>query len=227
MGKWGWAAMLLAIALSGGWLISSFPRENAVSARPAGLLAWIELDTKRLLVYENGREIARFPIAAGAPDTPSPVGVFRVNRKFQTNMSGFGTRFLGLDVPWGDYGIHGTNNPSSIGGNRSHGCIRLNVRDGEKLYSMIPLGTRVVIDGGAMGALYPGLRTLREGDRGADVALLQRRLIAGGFLQGRDDGSLGPATRRAILSARKALGLPVSDAADGALREKLGILVYE
>ena len=38
---------------------------------------------------------------------------------------GFGTRWLGLNVPWGIYGIHGTNQPWSIGTQASAGCIRM------------------------------------------------------------------------------------------------------
>ena len=75
------------------------------------LLVWVELDRKRLTVYENGTAAAVFPIAVGSADTPSPIGVFRVVSRFVPEMSGFGTRFLGLNVPWGAYGIHGTNHP--------------------------------------------------------------------------------------------------------------------
>lgn len=218
---------LLITLLCGLAIFSLPPRDVSVSQSPSGMLIWVELDRKRLTVYENGQEIAVYPIAAGARDTPSPVGVFQVNRKFATALSGFGTRFLGLNVPWGNYGIHGTNQPSSIGQNASHGCIRLSVKDAEALYRMIPMGARVVIDGGASGPLFPGMRTLKEGDRGADVALLQRRLIQQGFLQGNADGVFGSSTRQAVIAARKALGLSLSDAADGALQQRLGIFPFE
>ena len=158
------ATLLVVLVLS-----AQYPQAQTVSGAPDGMLIWVELDRKRLTVYENGMEIAVFPIASGTRDTPSPVGVFRINSRFITSLSGFGTRFLGLNVSWGQYGIHGTNKPSSIGSNASHGCIRLTVRDGEKLYAMAPMGTKVVIDGGAFGPLYMGMRSLKEGDRGADV----------------------------------------------------------
>ena len=202
------------------------PQETQAQA-PGGVLVWVELDRKRLIVYENGVETAVFPIAAGAPDTPSPVGVFRVDQRFATDLSGFGTRFLGLDVPFGQYGIHGTNAPDSIGRNASHGCIRLSVRDAEKLYAMIPLGTRVVLDGGAYGPLNNGFRTLRDGDRGSDVALLQRRLIQRGFLSGQADGVFGPATRQAVMRAREAMKLGAGDTADWALQNALGLSLFE
>ena len=208
-------------------LLFSPSADQHAGASPPGMLIWIDLELMRLSVYENGQETARFPIAAGARNTPSPVGVFKINRKFATDLSGFGTRFMGLNVPWGDYGIHGTNNPASIGSFVSHGCIRMRVKDAEALYKMAPYGTCVVIDGGATGPLSGGMRTLREGDRGADVYLLQRRLIQRGFLQGNADGVFGPSTRQAVLTARKSLGQPLSDQADETLQQKLGILPFE
>ncbi|HWJ24797.1 MAG TPA: L,D-transpeptidase [Gemmatimonadaceae bacterium] len=43
------------------------------------------------------------------------------------------------------YGIHGTDDPSSIGKSASHGCVRLRNEDIETLYQMVPLGTPVYI----------------------------------------------------------------------------------
>lgn len=191
------------------------------------MLIWVELDLKRLTVYENGEAAAVFPIASGAGDTPSPIGAFRVTSRFMTDLSGFGTRFLGLNVPWGSYGLHGTNKPGSIGKNASHGCIRLRTEDAEKLYAMAPNGVRVVIEGGPYGPLNWGLRTLREGDRGADVRQLQLRLIQRGFLHAGADGVFGPATRRAVTAARSALGFSPGGEANPALQRALGCVEFE
>jgi len=43
------------------------------------------------------------------------------------------------------YGLHGTNNPASIGQAVSHGCVRLRNEDIEYLYDRVPLGTPVYI----------------------------------------------------------------------------------
>ena len=43
------------------------------------------------------------------------------------------------------YGIHGTDDPSSIGRAASHGCVRLRNEDIAKLYDMVPVGTAVFI----------------------------------------------------------------------------------
>jgi hypothetical protein len=53
-----------------------------------------------------------------------------------------GTRRLDL----GDgYGLHGTNDPSSVGRAVSHGCVRLRNQDIEQLYEMVGIGTPVYI----------------------------------------------------------------------------------
>ena len=54
-----------------------------------------------------------------------------------------GSRWLGLDLP--HYGIHGTNEPQSIGQEASHGCIRLAKPDVEELYDMARVGDEVEI----------------------------------------------------------------------------------
>jgi hypothetical protein len=43
------------------------------------------------------------------------------------------------------YGIHGTDQPSSIGKSASHGCVRLLNADIDKLYDMVAVGTPVYI----------------------------------------------------------------------------------
>jgi len=43
------------------------------------------------------------------------------------------------------YGLHGTDEPWSIGHSASHGCVRLRNEDIETLYRMVPIGTTVYI----------------------------------------------------------------------------------
>src|SRR5581483_9447718 len=54
-----------------------------------------------------------------------------------------GTRWMGLSAP--GVGIHGTDDPSSIGYSVSHGCIRMQVPDAEWLFEHVKIGTTVVI----------------------------------------------------------------------------------
>ena len=55
-----------------------------------------------------------------------------------------GPRWLGLSKK--GYGIHGTNNPASIGRGASHGCIRLRNSDIEELFEMVSVGDQVELD---------------------------------------------------------------------------------
>lgn len=45
-----------------------------------------------------------------------------------------------------DYAIHGTNNPASIGGFVSHGCIRMHNSEVLDLYARVRIGTPVVVE---------------------------------------------------------------------------------
>lgn len=187
----------------------------------------IDGEQKRLTVFRGDVLVKTYVVATGAWDTPTPVGVFTVTHRFSGQMGGFGTCFLGLNVPWGDYGIHGTNRPESIGSSASHGCIRMRVADAEELYAMIPNGTRVVIECGAYGELGGTLRTLRNGDRSAAVRAVQRKLKALGFYHGWPDGIFGAGTQSAVDAARKAYHLPPNGTVDWALYQALGLSIFE
>ncbi len=54
-----------------------------------------------------------------------------------------GAAVLGLSR--GNYAIHGTNNPSSVGKFVSHGCIRMHNADILDLYARAPIGTEVYV----------------------------------------------------------------------------------
>ncbi len=50
-----------------------------------------------------------------------------------------------LTLAGGEYAIHGTNQPSSIGGYVSYGCIRMYNQDISDLYRRVSVGTAVVV----------------------------------------------------------------------------------
>ena len=60
-----------------------------------------------------------------------------------TAQNPMGAAAMTLNV--GEYAIHGTNNPGSIGGFVSYGCIRMHNRDVMDLYSRVTVGTPVVV----------------------------------------------------------------------------------
>lgn len=98
---------------------------------------------RRLNLYHNGKLVTIFPIAVGKMVTNTPIGDFViVNRQYHPG-GPFGVLWMSLSKQ--GYGIHGTNDPSSIGKAVSHGCIRMYNRDVLKLAEMVPNGTKVII----------------------------------------------------------------------------------
>jgi lipoprotein-anchoring transpeptidase ErfK/SrfK len=51
-----------------------------------------------------------------------------------------------MTLSGGEYAIHGTNNPGSIGGFVSYGCIRMHNRDIKALYRLVEVGTPVIVE---------------------------------------------------------------------------------
>ncbi len=114
----------------------------------------VSIPDRKLAVIEADRVVKIFSIAVGAPPTPSPSGSYRIVQRISDptwyskgkivppgKSNPIGTRWLGLSVK--GYGIHGTNVPSSIGHNASHGCIRMRNRDVEQLFDMVAVGDAV------------------------------------------------------------------------------------
>ncbi len=98
---------------------------------------------RRLELYEGNRLIHQYPIAVGKGSTPTPNGHYTIATKTVYPGGVFGSRWMGLSLPY--YGIHGTNNPASIGQAVSKGCIRMHNHDAESLYQLIEIGTTVII----------------------------------------------------------------------------------
>ena len=140
--------------------------------RPNDTFGYVEADrvhtswTDYWLLVERGEftlrlfracdEIARFPVGIGTGSTPTPVGVFFLQSLLQPPDadSVYGVYAYGLsgysdvihDWRWGGVvGLHGTDDPSSIGRTVSHGCIRMRNADITKLARLLPLGTPISI----------------------------------------------------------------------------------
>ena len=199
---------------------------SALGERSAPYIIYVDVEQKSLTVWQDGVQVRQYTVATGAWNTPTPLGVFTINSRFSGRMSGFGTCFLGLNVPWGSYGIHGTNKPESIGSNASHGCIRLRVKDAEELYALVPNGTRVVIECGPYGELGASLRPLKNGDRNSMVRAVQRKLRALGYYAGWPDGVYGEGTARAVSAVRRALSLSPGEV-DWAFYHAIGLTLFE
>jgi lipoprotein-anchoring transpeptidase ErfK/SrfK len=109
------------------------------------MVKWIDVSTSQhqLKLFDGNRLIKAYPIAVGKILTPTSSGTYTIINKQRNPGGPFGVLWMGLSKP--HYGLHGTNNPASIGKNVSHGCIRMFNHDVLELSSRVPIGTRVFI----------------------------------------------------------------------------------
>jgi lipoprotein-anchoring transpeptidase ErfK/SrfK len=150
-----------------GWL------HVAVPVRPNGTTGWVPADgvqlvsvshaltvdlaARTLTLTDAGEVVLTTPVAIGTEEFPTPTGTFYVVDKLDTGddggaygpialgLSGFSdvlTEFAGGD---GQVGIHGTNDPGTIGEAVSHGCVRVPNDVIVRLAEELPLGTPVTI----------------------------------------------------------------------------------
>lgn len=135
-----------------------------ITAEVATVPTTVFIDRGRFrLTIVRADGVRTFPVAVGQPAYPTPTGAFRVVDK-QRNPTWYppdsrwaaglgpvppgvgnplGTRWMGLSSP--GIGIHGTPSPGSIGSRASHGCIRMYIRDAERLFELLDVGTPVTI----------------------------------------------------------------------------------
>lgn len=116
----------------------------------------VDLSARRLTFFRRGRRVLTTRVAVGSSATPTPVGRFYVDQRLvPADPTGpFGPAALGVSAfstvltGWaqgGPIGIHGTNEPWSIGRAVSNGCIRVPNRTLRRLFAAVPGGTPVVI----------------------------------------------------------------------------------
>jgi len=111
----------------------------------------VSIPDRKLALIENDAIVSVFAVAVGAPDSPTPIGTFIIVNRIPNPTyykpgkivgpgaaNPLGTRWIGLNEK--GYGIHGTDQPRSIGSARSHGCIRLRNRDVEQLFERVRPG---------------------------------------------------------------------------------------
>jgi hypothetical protein len=149
-----WMASNLAmIGMMGMLLVSQAKAQDAVKR-----VIVVSLEDHKLALVEDGQVKKVYTVAVGKPSTPSPVGTFTIERRvanptYQHNgkivppgpRNPVGTRWMGLSKH--GYGIHGTNEPNSIGKSASHGCIRMAKADLEELYPLVAKGDTVELIG--------------------------------------------------------------------------------
>lgn len=187
----------------------------------------IDVSENRLYLLNGNELINKYPVATGKSSTPSPLGTWKVVNKAKWG-GGFGTRWMGLNVPWGKYGIHGTSSPGLIGAHVSGGCIRMRNEDVEDLYKYVKHGTPVAIISGIFGPFGYGLQTISPGNIGADVMEVQSRLRAYGYLDvDHLDGWYGPNMEQAVYKFQKDHNLAKSPHIGPETFEALGIVYMD
>ncbi|AEM74209.1 LOW QUALITY PROTEIN: ErfK/YbiS/YcfS/YnhG family protein [Caldicellulosiruptor acetigenus 6A] len=189
-------------------------------------LIYVSIDDSRLYVFKEGILYKSYPISPGKPSTPTPVGTFKIISKDYWG-EGFGGRWMGLNVRYGKYGIHGTIYESYIGAHVSKGCVRMLNKDVKELFSYIPIGTTVIVSEGLYGEFRNGFRTIYPGDTGEDVMAVQRRLQELGFYSGSIDGKYGAALEYAINLFQKKNKLSVTNKITPYLLRKMGFYLFE
>ena len=158
--------MLVIGQRSGGWLVR-------IPARPNGSTGWIrssDVDiaiteyklristSKHLLwVYRLNSLKRTIKVGLGRPSAPTPRGKFYLTELLQSpnprgaygpyayGTSAYSNVYTEFEGGNGQIGMHGTNDPSSIGRNVSHGCIRMSVTDITWLARRVPSGTPLTI----------------------------------------------------------------------------------
>jgi lipoprotein-anchoring transpeptidase ErfK/SrfK len=136
--------------------------EGFLPENPAFAARQILIDTKEnfLIVKDGDQIVCEFPITPGSATLPAPKGTFKIlgaatmpwfrhdegvlNHGVRTNdfynippgpNNPVGVLWMGLNKP--GIGIHGTNNPETIGRAGSHGCIRLANWDAARVKDLV------------------------------------------------------------------------------------------
>lgn len=180
LSKLGWMVAVVVAAMLGGVSAAAQSAEPvAVAAqvqklsvskpvvRAAGRrLIVVSIPERKLVLMEDGAVKKVYPVAVGKASTPSPAGRFTINARVSNPTyshrgkvvgpgpkNPVGSRWMGLSVK--GYGIHGTNEPGSIGKAASHGCIRMGKADLEELFGQVEVGDAVEIRAEGDAAVEP------------------------------------------------------------------------
>jgi lipoprotein-anchoring transpeptidase ErfK/SrfK len=151
-GAEGWYEVLLPGRPNGstGWVSSDEVNESVVTTAVV-----VHLGAHLLTLYEQGSEVADYPVGVGTAASPTPAGTFYVIGVLKYGSNGtYGPCAIGTSAfsetltDWeygGVIGIHGTSDPSSVGESVSHGCIRMDSGDITQFAEAVSLGTPVFI----------------------------------------------------------------------------------
>ncbi|WP_019241374.1 MULTISPECIES: L,D-transpeptidase [Bacillus] len=144
------------------FLIFALSMPNIVNAAPVKTEPFLIVNkaNNKLAYIKDGKVVEIFNVATGRSNELTPEGLFTIVVKAKNpyyrkkNIPGgdprnpLGSRWLGFDANGTDgrtFGVHGTNEPWSIGKYISNGCIRMKNSDVERLYEQVPLKTKILV----------------------------------------------------------------------------------
>ena len=120
----------------------------------------ISLKERYLTLFDNGKVVERFPVAIGAPESPTPAGSYAITRMEDAPVyhkggkviapgpkNPVGVRYMAyFQLGSGEYAIHGTAWPNwvKLRSAVSLGCIRMLNKDVVTLFQQVDVGTPVV-----------------------------------------------------------------------------------
>ena len=138
-------------------------RRPKVTPKTIGPVIVIKRGSNQLTLYNGMKVVRSFKVATGQNIYPTPLGRFQIVVKWKNPWwyppaspwakglkpvppgpdNPLGTRWMGISSP--GVGIHGTDEPASIGYSLSHGCVRMLVPQAEWLFDHVNVGTPVYI----------------------------------------------------------------------------------
>ena len=134
------------------------PQASLIPVVDSEWLIVVHRSQQQIVLYRGGQEQKTYTVSTGKPETITPLGWWKIVEKYPVDPPGiYGTRWLGWQrwnprsgrYEWykesPPFGIHGTNEPEKIGTAVSSGCVRLQNRDVEEVYDLIPTGTYVLV----------------------------------------------------------------------------------
>lgn len=114
----------------------------------------IDIPSRSLYFIEDSKVLNKYPVAVGKASSQTPIGEFKIINKVvspyysKQKIAGgspqnpLGSRWMGFKP---SYGIHGNNNPKSIGTFVSAGCVRMYDKDIKELYEKVKVGMPVTV----------------------------------------------------------------------------------
>ena len=139
---------------SSGWV-----RVSDVNLATTDYRIEVRLAEHRLLLHKGNEVVMDVPVGVGRDEVPTPGGVYYIKELLQPptpggtygayayGLSGYSPVLESFAGGVGVIGIHGTNEPETVGTDASHGCIRMLDEDITRLVTEfgLPLGTPVEI----------------------------------------------------------------------------------